>query len=127
MQRDNRKLSEGAVPKAVLQTISDTVLFKSPEGAITIWNRAAAELFGLTTPEVIGKRAERLIPLGERRHWRDIEKRWRAGESIRNLRAVRLNKQGKPVRVLLTTTISDKRNPSYSEIGGLYRSADDAG
>jgi PAS domain S-box-containing protein len=121
MHRDNRKMSDGAVLKAVLQDMSEAVLVKSPAGTIAIWNRAAAELFGYTAPEVVGERAEILIPSGEQRYWRDVEKRLRGGDIVRQVRAVRLSKKRERIRVLLTAIITDKRDAAYSEIVEIYR------
>jgi len=122
MPREFRKSPPELVLKAVLQHIDDAVVFKSPDGIITLWNRAAAELFGYTPPEVIGEPADLLIAPKERRHWHQCEKLIRGGGVMcRRVRAVRIGKDGRRIRVTMTATVIDKTRPARSEIMELYR------
>jgi PAS domain S-box-containing protein len=101
--------------------MNDATVLKSVDGTIVLWNRAAAELFGYTAPDIIGQKADILISPGEIRHWRECEKRIRAGEIVRQVNAVRIAKGGVRISVILTATIVDKRQSARSEILEIYR------
>ena len=121
MHRKNRKPPADGMLTAVLQAMNEAVVVKSAAGTITLWNRAAAELFGYTPPEVIGEKADILIPPGELRHWRECEKRLRGGGAVRRINAVRLAKDGVRIRVILTATVVEKSRPAESDIVEIYR------
>ena len=123
MQRKNRRPAPESMLAAVLQAINDAVILKSAGGTITLWNRAAAELFGYTAPEVIGEKADIIIPPGELRQWHECEKRLRGGGVVRRVNAVRIAKDGVRIRVILTAAVIDKRQPAGSEIVEIYRAS----
>lgn len=121
MPLGNRKSNPDSVLKALLQVMDDAVVIKSPDGKITLWNRAAAEMFGYSAPEVIGESADILIPKTELQPWRDCEKRLRGDGKVRRWKTVRLAKGGERIRVKVTVTVTDQRRPTKSEIVELYR------
>ena len=121
MQRRNRRTTPETILTAVLQSINDAVVIKASDGTIALWNRAAAELFGYTAPEVIGENSDLLIPPSELRHWREYEKRLRGGGVMRRIHAVRVGKGGVRVRVIFAGAVVDKRRPASSEIVEIYR------
>jgi PAS domain S-box-containing protein len=120
MQRRDRRNPSESVLKAVLQNMSEAAVFRSADGRVVLWNRVAAEMFGYTAPEMIGEQADLLIPPGEVEFWREMEKRVRAGEIVRRIRAVRLAKDAKRMRVLLTLILVDKVDPARSDILEMY-------
>jgi len=107
--------------------MNEAVMIKSVDGTIVLWNRAAAELFGYSVPEIIGEKADILIPPGEMRHWHECEMRLRGGGTVRRVNAVRIAKDGVRIQVILTATVIDRRRPARSEIMEIYRAAQTAG
>jgi PAS domain S-box-containing protein len=99
--------------------MNEAVMIKSVDGTIVLWNRAAAELFGYSVPEIIGEKADILIPPGEMR--------LRGGGTVRRVNAVRIAKDGVRIQVILTATVIDRRRPARSEIMEIYRAAQAAG
>lgn len=120
MRKRDGKPPADALLKAVLQGMNEAAVLRSAEGRVVLWNRVAAEIFGYTAPDIIGENADILVPAGERQYWHELEKRVRGGAVVRRVRAVRLAKGERRVRVLLTLILVDKANPANSEILEMY-------
>lgn len=101
--------------------MDDAVVLKTADGKISLWNRAAAELFHFSAPEVIGTDGEFLVPESERRPWHDQEKWLRGDGKVRRTATVRLLKGGARVSVLLTIAVIDPRRPAKSDILEVYQ------
>lgn len=82
-----------ATPAAL--AVTDTEL------RVTVWNRAAEELFGWTADEVIGRPLPTLPPGGDE-EVRRIHARLREGKLVRGAERVRLRRDGSLVQVLLS-------------------------
>ncbi len=100
---------------AVVESSNDAIITKSPEGTITAWNRAAERLFGYSAREAVGRPIDIIMPEGQRAELEDILARTRNGETIEQLEAVRVNKYGRPLEVMLN--LFPLRSPDGEIIG----------
>ena len=79
------------------------------EGRVTLWNRAAQELFGWEARDVVG-RPYPAIPDGERDSWATMRGRVLQGEAIMDVEARRLTRQGDAVHVSVSAApVRDRR------------------
>src|ERR1700722_5326723 len=66
----------------LLAGMSDAIIFADAKGAIRFWNRGAAQLFGFTEVEALGRSLDIIIPEGLRsRHWHGYEGTMQTGQS----------------------------------------------
>jgi PAS domain S-box-containing protein len=90
----------------LLDMSADAIITASPEERITSWNRGAAEMFGWTAEEIIGRTFEVLLPDDERSRgeidW--IHRTTLAQGAIRNHETRRRRKDGSIFDVSLTRT-----------------------
>jgi PAS domain S-box-containing protein len=91
---------------ALLDLSADAIITVSPDERITSWNRGAAEMFGWTADEMIGRRFDVLLPDDERARgeldW--IHRTTLAQGAIRNYETRRRRKDGSVFDVSLTRT-----------------------
>ncbi len=90
---------------AILETSEDAVFttdLTPPGGRITSWSRAAHDLFGFASEEIVGQPVEVLSPRHDRADVEQLLRRAAAGERIRGVETVRLRRDGTPVLVALT-------------------------
>jgi PAS domain S-box-containing protein len=57
---DDARLAE------IVRSASDAIVGQTPDGIVTVWNRAAEELYGYPALEMVGQRADRLYPADRR-------------------------------------------------------------
>lgn len=86
---------------ASLNAHADPVIRTDAAGGVTGWNRSAEALFGYTAREVLGKWLP-TIPPEEAERWDTFRARVLAGETITNVEAARIHKDGSLLTVLLT-------------------------
>jgi PAS domain S-box-containing protein len=74
----------------------DAVIATDLEGAITVWNRAAAEMFGYGRDEVLGRSLDIIIPERFREaHWEGFRKAVASGSTKHRGRALKTRAQAK--------------------------------
>jgi PAS domain S-box-containing protein len=79
-----------------------------PDAKIVSWNPAAEEIYGYTAEEVMGRPAYILTPEDDKSRTRAFADALAAGESIPDMEAVRLRKDGSEVQVSISAaTICD--------------------
>jgi len=67
---------------ALIDGISDAIVYADAEGLIRFWNRGAARIFGFTETEALGASLDIIIPPGLReRHWQGFNETMRTGQS----------------------------------------------
>jgi PAS domain S-box-containing protein len=60
----------GPLCAAVIEQCADAIIFADREGRITLWNAAAARMFGFSVEEALGQSLDIVIPEYLRaRHW----------------------------------------------------------
>jgi len=109
-EEDRRRLA------AIVESSHDAIIGKTLDGRITSWNRGAADLFGYSADEIIGKSVQMLIPPDRRDEEMDILANIFDGKVVPPFETVRLAKDGR--RVDLSVTISPIRDGSGRIVGG---------
>src|SRR2546430_11992987 len=107
-----RKQAEEA--QRLLATIvthsDDAIVSKTLEGMITSWNGAAANLFGYSAEEAIGRHITLIIPPDLRAEEEEIIAKLRKGMRIEHFETVRVTKDGRNVDVSLSISpIKDRQ------------------
>lgn len=89
---------------AIVESSIDAIVSKDMNGTITSWNEAAANLFGYSAAEAIGRPVIMLIPHDRLDEETMIMNRIRIGERVPAYETIRLRKNGMPVPVSLTVS-----------------------
>ena len=99
------QVSQGmAFMQAVLESARDAILVCNSEGIVTHWNDAAAELFGYSAQEIVGRPVTTLTPANRLDEERPMLHRITRGEAISDWQTQRLRKDGQLVEVYLSVT-----------------------
>lgn len=86
----------------VAQQASDAIMIHDLEGRISFWNTAAAELFGYSPGEIVGRSATLLAPPALRDEIIENLERVKRRERLENLETQRLTKEGQTVDVAVS-------------------------
>jgi PAS domain S-box-containing protein len=89
---------------AVVESSSDAIITKSPDGTITAWNRAAERLFGYSAIEAVGRPIGMITPEERKSEMTEILARTRNGLTIEQLETVRCHKDGRELNVVLSVS-----------------------
>jgi PAS domain S-box-containing protein len=89
---------------AIVETSDDAIISKNLDGIIQTWNRGAANIFGYTADEVVGKPVTVLMPPERRDEEPGILARLRRGERIDHYETVRRRKDGSLIDISLTVS-----------------------
>src|SRR5947208_13647908 len=113
-----RKQAEEA--QRLLATIvrysDDAIVSKTLEGVITSWNEAAANLFGYSAEEAIGRHITLIIPPDLRAEEEEIIAKLRKGMRIEHVKTVRATKDGRNDDVSLSISpIKDRQGNIIGE------------
>ena len=94
---------------AIVESSDDAIISKDLNGIIQTWNKGAERLYGYSSPEMVGRSMELLLPHDRPDEERLILKRLAKGERVDHFETVRLRKDGKSIEVSLSISpISDK-------------------
>ncbi|MBI2571807.1 MAG: PAS domain S-box protein [Candidatus Schekmanbacteria bacterium] len=100
--------SERSVHQALLASIvessTDAIISKTPEGIITSWNRAAEEMYGYSLGEVVGKPVGVLFHPDRTSEIASMLRAIRTGERVPNCETVHVKKDGAAIIVSLTVS-----------------------
>lgn len=67
---------------ALLDTVSDAIIYADDQGVIRFWNKGAEHLFGHAAAEVVGQSLDIIIPQPQRaRHWEGFQRVMETGVS----------------------------------------------
>ncbi len=88
--------------RTLLAATDDAIYATDADGIVTSWNDAAAALYGFTAAEMLGRSITTLFSERRSEEEQDIIRRVGAGESIRDVDAIRYRRDGSPVQVALT-------------------------
>lgn len=107
--------------RAILDQVTDAVIFADREGVIRFWNRAAAALFGFTAEEVLGASLDLIVPEHLRRaHWAGFRRAIESGTTRLGGRATitrALHQSGK--RLYVDMSFAVVRGPDGSVAGSV--------
>jgi PAS domain S-box-containing protein len=112
---DRKHREECELLAAVVESSDDAIIGKSLDGVITAWNRGAANLFGYSPLEAVGKPIQMLLPPERINEEADILERIRNGSRVKHFETVRVRKDATEVHV--SVTISPIRERSGEIIG----------
>ncbi|HEY3800893.1 MAG TPA: PAS domain S-box protein [Caulobacteraceae bacterium] len=99
----------------IVESSQDAVIGKTLDGTVTSWNRAAEEMFGYGSDEIIGRSILVLFPPELAAEEGVILSQIRAGERIEHHETVRVRKDGGRIDVSLT--VSPVRDAAGAVIG----------
>lgn len=86
---------------SIVDQSDDVIVFVTPDGMITDWNKSAEKLYGFTKAEVIGKPIWHLAPPDEQKSVMDIVDKVRSGTAIAQHELKRTGKNGKEFYISL--------------------------
>jgi len=84
---------------AIVASSQDAIIGKTLEGVITSWNAAAADIYGYTAAEVVGRNVSVLFPPDRAGELASILDRLRRGERIEHYETQRVRKDGRVLDV----------------------------
>lgn len=87
---------------AVVNSCEEAVIAVDLEGRITAWNAAAERVFGYSAEETLGRPAAMLGAPGRMDDGATLIERVRRGERVERFETLRMDKEGRPVRVAIT-------------------------
>ena len=105
--------------QSVIDGSGEAIVTLDPDGRMTSWNRAAEQIYGWKSVEVLGNHVEMMLPAGPDAaevFEREMD-RLRRGEILRDCETVRIRKDGAPITVRIT------RSPVYDASGRYIGSA----
>jgi two-component system, cell cycle sensor histidine kinase and response regulator CckA len=114
-----------ALLASVLQSIGDALVTIDLEGNILTWNAAAERLFGYSEPEVVGRSITLLSRAEDRDETQGRVDRSRRGEKIPPYEAVRVRRDGRTVRVVVTPSVVRFSDDMVIGLAATYRDVTD--
>ncbi|HEY0005591.1 MAG TPA: PAS domain S-box protein [Pyrinomonadaceae bacterium] len=99
-----RKLEEEVRERlaSIVESSQDAILSKTLDGIITSWNAGAEKMYGYMEAEAVGRHISLIVPPGHQRELTEIMSKLRRGEQIKQLKTVRVRKDGSLVDVSIT-------------------------
>lgn len=91
-----------ALLAALVDSTDDAIVSKDLNGTILTWNDAAAQMFGYSAEEIIGRNVRCLIPQDLQHEEETILSKIRRGERISHYETVRMKKSGQLFDVSIT-------------------------
>ncbi len=107
----DRKRNELALTKSglIVESTSDAIITTDPDGAITLWNSGAENLYGYKPEEVIGKSVKILYKEEDLHILTRMMDDLLAGKELKNLEVTCIDKKGRDVNILLSLmTLKDE-------------------
>jgi two-component system NtrC family sensor kinase len=86
---------------SLVESSQDAIIGTTPEGVVVSWNRGAAELYGYSAEEMIGRTAAVVAPPDRPGEVAAILERVRQRETVANHETARIRKDGRRVNVSL--------------------------
>ena len=113
----HRKLNEELQGRlvALIDSSEDAIVSKDLHSIVQTWNRAAADIFGYASDEMVGVSILRIIPPELHHEEGEIVARIKAGERINHYETTRVRKDGSKIEVSLT--VSPIRNSAGVVVG----------
>jgi PAS domain S-box-containing protein len=104
----DRRRAEDALTQlaSIVQSSEDAIIGQTLDGAISTWNAAAQRLFGYAPGEVLGRPIAQLTPPDRADELTVILDRIRRGEHVDHFETVRLRKDGTPIPVSLSVSLT---------------------
>ena len=117
---DRRRAQDALTQLAsIVETSADAIIGQTLHGTVVSWNAAAQRMFGYSLGEIQGRPITVLAPPDRAGEVQAILDRIRRGEEIEHFETVRLRKDGEPVPVSISISVtrdSDGRMSGFSTI-----------
>jgi len=117
MDVTERKVQEHAQARlaAIVSSSDAAIVGKTLDGVVTSWNAGAESIFGYNAHEMIGQSITRIIPPELQKEEKEILRRIRQGDRIKNYETVRNCKDGR--RIDISLIISPVLDQSGNVVG----------
>lgn len=89
--------------EAIIEASPDAIAMVDTDGVVTMWNRAAEDVFGWKRDEILGEAAP-FVPEDKQDEFETFLERLDAGETLRTVETVRRTKSGQRLDVSLSST-----------------------
>lgn len=106
---------------SLVESSQDAIVGTSPEGTVMSWNRGAAELYGYSAEEMIGKSIAVVIPADRTNDLSHALEKIRKGERISGFETFRVGKDGSRVEVSLALSPVFDRNGKVTGLASIAR------
>src|ERR1041384_926916 len=93
-----------ALLASIVDSSDDAIIAKTPDGAITSWNRGAERGYGYSAEEMIGQPVSILVPPESTDDMEDILARVKFGQRVEHYETVRRRKDGSLIDISLTVS-----------------------
>ena len=111
--------------REIIATVGDAVIAADANGAIRLWNAAAARMFGYTEEEALGQSLDLIIPERLRkRHWEGYDKTMATGTTRYGndvLRVPAVHKDGRAMSIAFTVAMLFTPAGEVSSIVAIMR------
>ena len=91
---------------SIVSTSEDAIIGQTLDGTVVTWNAAAQRMFGYSLGEIRGRPITVLVPADRSGEERSILARIERGEHIEHFETVRLRKDGTPVPVSISMSVT---------------------
>ncbi len=109
----------------LIEVIGDAVVVSDVAGKITLWNRAAEEMFGYTAAEALGRNLDIITPERFRaRHWDGYHHSMETGTTKygkQTLRVPAIHKDGHTLSIAFTVAMLHDEDHQVSGVVGVIR------
>jgi len=107
--------SQQALLSTIVECSEDAIYSESLDETVVSWNAAAERIFGYTAEEIIGKKANILVPQEQRADYLERHKRIHRGERFSHFEATRLQKGGE--KIWVSISLAPLRNNEGQVVG----------
>jgi PAS domain S-box-containing protein len=112
-------------PHQLIEVIGDAVVVSNVAGKITLWNRAAQEMFGYTAAEALGQNLDIITPERFRtRHWEGYHHSMETGTTKygkQTLRVPAIHKDGHTLSIAFTVAMLHDEDHQVSGVVAVIR------
>jgi len=104
---DRRRAQDALTQLAsIVETSADAIIGQTLDGTVVTWNAAAQRMFGYTLGEIQGRSISVLAPPDRGEEVHAILERIRRGENIEHFETIRVRKDGTPIPVSISISVT---------------------
>jgi two-component system, sensor histidine kinase and response regulator len=119
---DRRRAQDALTQLAsIVETSEDAIIGQTLDGTVVSWNAAAQRMFGYSVGEIQGKHVAVLAPADRAGEVQAILERIRRGDHIEHFETVRLRKDGTPIPVSISISVTRDTTGRFSGFSTIAR------
>jgi len=119
---DRRRAQDALTQLAsIVETSEDAIIGQTLDGTVISWNAAAQRMFGYSVGEIQGKHVAVLAPADRAGEVQAILERIRRGDHIEHFETVRVRKDGTPVPVSISISVTRDATGRFSGFSTIAR------